>query len=328
MNTATTSAHNHILSSKQIEKISENINAFVHRDEFYSFKKEDFRRIFEKTDKISPEDAFIFISKLKNKSKEYIAEIFNYIKTDRSKVEQYLLIKENDIDKSIIGKLETLKCDVKKLEEKFVNMEKSLSGFNNEIHVEVDYLSIIDNLGAKIGECDLKLEDMYTKLESVIEGRINNNSNKELDKVVHDIQAEIENIKGEMEKKRDDPSVKVDDNTLVKSSMIFDYCKEGNIERITDLIEADSSIVNMINSNFQDWTPIYYAVDSNKYEVCCLLIDKGANVNHTDSWILYFFMEEVLFTMRLKMDLNLCVICLLLMVVRQIPRIYLEIRLH
>lgn len=70
------------------------------------------------------------------------------------------------------------------------------------------------------------------------------------------------------------------DLTEDKIERLLCLCKEGNIEIIT---QEFGELGNLECKNKNGWTPLIVAAFHNNYELCRLLIEKGADVNAVNS---------------------------------------------
>lgn len=68
----------------------------------------------------------------------------------------------------------------------------------------------------------------------------------------------------------------------VKAGEIHDAVRSGDMEKIMELLDRKSYLVN--NKNFYNYTPLHCAVVQNSKEIVKLLIDKGADVNAKDDY--------------------------------------------
>lgn len=64
--------------------------------------------------------------------------------------------------------------------------------------------------------------------------------------------------------------------------LFFDQINEGNIEFIKSALDVSPEMVNILGENnnwYRDKSPLMYALQCTKAEMCILLIDRGADVN-------------------------------------------------
>ena len=72
----------------------------------------------------------------------------------------------------------------------------------------------------------------------------------------------------------------------MSNDSIHKAAREGNVERVRELLDADPSLVN--HDDQHEWRPIFHAGLWKHYEVVELLIDRGADLSAHDGYAMHY----------------------------------------
>ena len=72
----------------------------------------------------------------------------------------------------------------------------------------------------------------------------------------------------------------------MSNDSIHKAAREGNVERVRELLDADPSLVNRDDQH--EWRPIFHAGLRKHYDVVELLIDRGADLSAHDGYAMHY----------------------------------------
>uniref|UniRef100_A0A1I7Y2J6 ANK_REP_REGION domain-containing protein n=1 Tax=Steinernema glaseri TaxID=37863 RepID=A0A1I7Y2J6_9BILA len=66
---------------------------------------------------------------------------------------------------------------------------------------------------------------------------------------------------------------------IKEGNAFIDACREGDVEKVRNMLEAKPLLVNYVEPFMHNYTPLHYAAKKGTLDVVKILVDSGANIN-------------------------------------------------